>query len=198
MNITVFGGAFDPPHLGHLAVTRALLEQKLADEVWLLPVKIHAFEKNLSNEQHRLAMLELIHSPQTRIEVAELEQTGVNYTYKTLVALAAKHPEQTFSFVVGSDNLKQFHRWDEYEALIARFPFFIYPRAGYPLEPLYQNMRVIPHVQPVQVSSTQVRERVAAGRSISDLVHPLVERYIQDHTLYVGTAYIDKSSQRSR
>ena len=130
-------------------------------------------------------MLELLQTQHTRVEIAELEQTTTNYSYQTLTALAEKHPEHTFSFVIGSDNLKKFHLWDEYQKLVADFPFFVYPRAGYPLDPLYRNMKVIPEVRPVQVSSTQVRERVVAGKSISDLVHPFVERYIQDNNLYV-------------
>ncbi|NCN82385.1 MAG: nicotinate (nicotinamide) nucleotide adenylyltransferase [Candidatus Pacebacteria bacterium] len=185
MNVTLFGGAFDPPHLGHQAIAIELVAQQLADEVWFLPVKMHAFEKDLSSEVHRLAMLELLQIPHTRVELAELEQTTTNYTYQTLTALAAKYPEHTFNFVIGSDNLKKFHLWDEYQKLITEFPFFVYPRAGYLLDPLYRNMKVIPKVQPVLVSSTQVRECVAAGKSISDLVHPFVERYIQNNNLYV-------------
>jgi nicotinate-nucleotide adenylyltransferase len=80
MHITLFGGTFDPPHLGHSTIASALLEKQLADEVWFLPVGEHAFEKKFSPSQHRLAMLELVLETGQKIEQYELEQSGMSST----------------------------------------------------------------------------------------------------------------------
>lgn len=184
MDIAVFGGAFDPPHLGHLTIARQLLRQKLADQVWFLPVKYHPFLKDLTPEHHRLAMLELTLEPGMKINTFELEQSETTYTYNTLQQLAQLNPQYTFSFVIGSDNLQKFNQWDHYQDLVKEFPFFVYPRQGFPLQPLYENMRVISDVEEVKISSTQIRELIAAKKSVPELVHPAVAQYITQHALY--------------
>lgn len=187
MNISLFGGAFDPPHLGHTQVSRSLLEEKIADEVWYLPVKNHHFGKNMSDLSHRLKMLELIihNEPRIRIELYETKQEGINYTYQTMKGLCAQYPQHSFSFVIGSDNLAGYDRWLEKHPLLLDFPFYVYPRAGYLFEPMYPNMTPLKGFATVKVSSTEVREKVKKGESISKLVDPKVEQYIIEHGLYI-------------
>ncbi|PIY80668.1 MAG: nicotinate (nicotinamide) nucleotide adenylyltransferase [Candidatus Pacebacteria bacterium CG_4_10_14_0_8_um_filter_42_14] len=187
MNIALFGGAFDPPHEGHHLVATTILKEHKVDEVWFLPAREHPFLKPLSSGKDRVAMLELILSPGLKIETFELETDGISYTYKTLVALQEKYPDHNFSFVIGSDNLKSFDKWDEYEELVREFPFFVYPRPGFPMEPLFPNMTALSDETMVTASSTEVRERLARGESISELVEPVVEDYIRRQALYVGT-----------
>lgn len=199
MNISVFGGAFDPPHLGHQTVVSNLLETDLADEVWYLPVKTHHFEKNMVSAEHRLEMLKLVTAHESnksvidyrlsniKIEDYELHQDGINYTYDTLVALSQKYPEHIFSFVIGSDNLAGFHRWLENRPKLVDFPFFVYPRAGYPFEPMYENMTPLTNMPEITVSSTQIRAAIKNRESLKGLVIEEVEEYIKTHNLYLGT-----------
>ena len=187
MDIAVFGGAFDPPHLGHLTIARQLLKQHLANEVWFLPVKNHPFSKNLSAEEHRLAMLELMIEAQMRIETYELEQETVSYTYKSLKALVKQHSQHRFSFVIGSDNLQKFPEWDHATELAEQFQIFVYPRKTYPLSPLLINMQIIENVPEIEVSSTQIKELVKQGSDIKELVTPDILRYIQQNKLYSNT-----------
>jgi nicotinate-nucleotide adenylyltransferase len=186
MKITLFGGAFDPPHNGHIRIAEELLNQKIADEVWFLPSGNHAFEKVMQDEEDRETMLSSIIKPQMKLEKFELLQDGTNYTYRTLTSLTQRYPEHTFSFVIGSDNLAKFNQWDEYLKLIEEYTFYVYPRKGYSLSPLQKNMIVLEGVQQVDVSSTDVREKVKAGESISNLVPESVGKYIQEHKLYVA------------
>lgn len=187
MNISLFGGAFDPPHLGHQAVVANLLATELADEVWYLPVKNHHFAKQMESVEHRLAMLKLIvgDDSNVKIEEYELHQEGINYTYDTLVALSAQYPEHRFSFVIGSDNLLNFHRWLENRPLLLDFPFFVYPREGSLFAPLYRNMTPLTEMKTVEISSTQIREKIKAGQPITELVTKAVADYIVQHGLYV-------------
>lgn len=185
MNISLFGGAFDPPHNGHTQVTHALLAENIADEVWYLPVKNHHFGKKMSDINHRLAMLQLIvNHPRIRIELYETRQEGINYTYQTMKALASENPQHNFSFVIGSDNLGGYHRWLEKHPQLLEFPFYVYPREGFSFEPLYPNMTALKGFQTVKVSSTEIRDRVQKGQSITGLVDPKVEQYIIEQKLY--------------
>lgn len=194
MNISVFGGAFDPPHYGHHQVVSALLQNNLADEVWLLPAKNHPFGKVMSPAVHRVAMLELLIenisdlkpdlANKLKIELYEVEHDAVSYSYQTLQALASKFPEHNFSFVIGSDNLDAFHKWYGFPRLLA-FPFYVYPREGYPFKPMYDNMTALENMREVTVSSTQCRENRKMGTSLHTLVTKEVEEYIQENELYL-------------
>ncbi|HCC84763.1 MAG TPA: nicotinate (nicotinamide) nucleotide adenylyltransferase [Candidatus Pacebacteria bacterium] len=189
MNIILFGGAFDPPHLGHQQIAANLLAENLADEVWFVPVKQHSFAKQLSLPIHRLKLLQLQLLPKTKIELYEQEQVGINYTYNTLDALSARYSEHKFSWVIGSDNLAKFYLWGDasgrnYQALLKSYPFYVYPRHGFRFEPLHPGMISLPHFPEIEVSSTQVRARIAAGQTLTGFVTPAVADYIRDHQLY--------------
>ncbi len=188
MKVVIFGAAFDPPHLGHLMVIEQVLAKGLADQVWLVPAKSHPFGKPLSSPQHRIAMLTLTkdkctQAQKVQVQTYELEQDQISYTYHTLQAFSQKYPEHSFSFVMGSDNLARFGEWGG-QAVLAQYPFWIYPRTGYALEPLLANMRVMTGVEAVDISSTQVRQKVLAGQPIDHLVLPAVGQYILTHGLY--------------
>lgn len=189
MHVVVFGGAFDPPHLGHQAIAENILAMGVADEVWFVPVREHSFLKHLSAPQHRLAMLQLMVPKRCRIETYELETEGVNYTFNTLDALRAKYPQHQLSWIIGSDNLAQFHTWGDahgrdYTQLLAQYRFYVYPREGYAFEPLYEGMIPLPDMPMVTVSSTQVRAAIESGLPYKHLVSPAIEHYIATNKLY--------------
>ncbi|MFH2118394.1 MAG: nicotinate (nicotinamide) nucleotide adenylyltransferase [Candidatus Paceibacterota bacterium] len=191
MKIVLFGGAFDPPHLGHQHVAQELLDQKIADEVWYVPAREHPFSKPMSLAKHRLAMLELvIDDPRIKIEKYELEKEGVSYSRATLDYLASKYPQHHFAWIIGSDNLPDFHKWfdgqgRDYQDLLEHYHFYVYPRKNFPLEPLYKNMTPLEEMKEVEISSTTVRQSIKANQSIEDLVDFSVSEYIHTHHLYV-------------
>ena len=184
MKICIFGGAFDPPHLGHTTIAQTLLKHKKCAEVWFLPVGEHAFEKKMSSAADRTAMLELVLEPQMKIERYELDRTELSITYETLQALAVAYPQHTFSFVIGSDNIERFTEWHHYQEMLAQFPFWVYPRQGFPLTGLLPGMIALTEAEPIAVSSTEVRAAVRTGKSLEGLVNEQVAEYIQTHQLY--------------
>ncbi|MBD3279610.1 MAG: adenylyltransferase/cytidyltransferase family protein, partial [Candidatus Pacebacteria bacterium] len=110
MQVVLLGAAFDPAHLGHLQMTKAVLAQQLADQVWLVPTNQHPFGKTLSSAQHRLAMLKLLIADpvvkdQVKIITYELDQDQPSYSLATLQALAQQYPQHQFSWLIGADNL---------------------------------------------------------------------------------------------
>lgn len=202
MKIALFGGAFDPPHLGHSQVADYLLQNKLADEVWFVPVKHHPFEKKVTESKYRSAMLDLVLEelgPQAKIESFELESTATTYTANTLLSLQKKHPDHTFSWVIGSDNLEKLHTWGgPILKALETFTFWVYPRDGYPLfemlrrpsleEWLPEKHTIFPILGAplITASSSEVKARLAKNTKadVSDLVLPSVAEYIKVHDLY--------------
>lgn len=189
MKIAIFGGAFDPPHFGHQKVVTNFLKLNLVDELWLLPVKNHAFAKTMASAKDRLAMLGLLKENYfsklpVRICEYELEQTGTSITFKTLEALSEKYPQHQFSFLMGSDNLASFHKWHSFEELLRLYRFFIYPRSGYDFSLLRSGMIPLHDLEEMKVSSTEVKACLQNGADPNDLVPLEIVHYFRQHRLY--------------
>ncbi len=193
MNITVFGGAFDPPHFGHLKIINSLFEQKIADEVWLVPTGVHDFDKKMQSAEIRIAMLELLIAElppklqsKIKINTCELNRPGVSQTYDTLLELSAQKPQDKFSWIMGSDNLAKFHLWENYQRILTKFLVYIYPRLGFAMKPLYNGMVVLSGVEQVEVSSTKIKEILAkdSTEKLADFLPKTILQYIQLHNLY--------------
>jgi len=183
MKIILFGGAFDPPHRGHQQVVKNILQKKIADELWYVPVGTHDFQKEMSSAEHRVAMLKLILQDNTRIEDCEINRPGVDHTYDTLNELSDLYPEHEFSFLIGSDNLEKFHLWGSYEKMLKRYKFYVYPRKNFPMK-LLNNMIALKNSSEIDVSSTQIRSLVENGKSVEELVGLEMAEYIKKNNLY--------------
>lgn len=184
MHICLFGGAFDPPHVGHLQVAHSLLEKEICDEVWFVPVKQHPFGKEVQTNGHRVKMLELMLEPEMRVEEYELEHATKSYSFQTLEALSKQHPEHQISWVIGSDNLEKFHLWGDYQHLLEKYRVYVYPRKDFAFEPVREGMVCLENFPEVEVTSTRIRELLRQGKSVSGLVTKEVERYIRENELY--------------
>ena len=185
MKVALFGGAFDPPHLGHQQIAQKMIEHSIVDEVWYIPVYTHPWADRLGKWQmaayeHRKKMVELILTPGTKL----MEYQDVSFTYPTLVEFAKNYPEHDFSWVIGADNLPTFGDWDFYQQIISEFGVHVYPRRGFILEQLFEGMNLLTDFPEVVASSTLVREALNKGESISELVDLKVEQYIEENKLY--------------
>jgi len=200
MKIGLYGGSFNPVQNAHIAVIKKVLEKKLVDEVWVLPCKDHAFKNNLVSIDDRIAMLKLALKDITNVKInlIELSFDGKNYTSETVKKLR-KNYSHNFSFIVGTDILPEINDWHDFEYIKDTLPFIILNRKGYGLSKYNRILSELIVDEILTgfdlVSSTDVRDRVANGESISKLVPPNVEKYILDHKLYVNTIqYINPSS----
>ena len=199
MKILLFGGTFNPPHLGHQLMAEQALSQALAgnvfDQLWLLPVGQHSFAKQFVSQQDRVAMLSLMiasivqKNPLLKnkifIEKYELERDEESQTFTTLEALARQYPQHQFSFLIGADNLAKFHLWHDYQLMLSRYPFYVYPRTDYAFQPLYQGMIVLEGFPEMQVSSTQVRAALTNRNNLDNLLDAQVIAYIKEKRLFV-------------
>ncbi|MDO8523639.1 MAG: nicotinate (nicotinamide) nucleotide adenylyltransferase [bacterium] len=183
MRIALLGGAFNPPHLGHLLIAQQVLDFTDTEEVWFLPNYGQIPPKPVAAIEDRLAMTRLLRLPKTRVSTLEIDHTLDGDTINLVPFLPKEH---TFSFIIGSDQLSSFHLWGRWQELLEKVPFFVFPRYGYPNEPVYPGMTVISHELLVgsNMSSTKVRERVKQNLPIGTFVPEEVAAYIKEHGLY--------------
>ena len=208
MNIVLFGGAFNPPHIGHLIVIQQALELIEADQLWILPCFKHSFDKDLTSPTHRLAMLELLiqefpHDLQKKVKICPIEidyklsgqtheavqklQTKEKYLKdKNLLPPQSSIKDIKYSFLMGSDNLKDFEKWHQWQELIKTINFYIYPRNGYTQEKLYPNMTLLKSDTQVvtNFSSTIMRKRVKQNLSLKNFIPQSILKYLSTHSLY--------------
>lgn len=130
--IGLFGGSFNPPHVGHMLAVAYTLSIGEVDEVWALPVHQHAFEKDLESFEHRVEMLTLALAPlrQTCVSRVEQDLPAPNYTLHTVQHLRKLHPSASFRLIVGGDALAERHRWYGFEELTALAPLLVLRRAS--------------------------------------------------------------------
>jgi nicotinate-nucleotide adenylyltransferase len=182
MRIALFGGSFNPPHVAHQLACAYVLgtARPPVDEVWMVPAWKHPFDKQLVPFADRLAMCERSVTPfggRVSVSRIEAELGGESYTIETVQALKKRYPQHTFALVIGADLVDErvrWHRWPELERMIE---FIIVGRGGYPHEAASEL--VLP-----EVSSSEVRERIARGESVASLVPADVVDYIREHGLY--------------
>lgn len=171
----IFGGSFNPIHLGHIALARQVLAEGLADEVWLIVTPHNPLKagSDLLDEglRYRLAAEALAGEPKIRASRFEFDLPRPSYTWQTLRALRRAYPGRTFSLLIGADNWAAFSRWAHPEEILATTPVIVYPRPGYPLDTtaLPRGVRVI-DAPLLPYASTDIRRAVAAGRSIRGMV----------------------------
>ena len=173
MRVAVYGGSFNPPHLGHAMVAAWLLWADLADQVWLVPTFKHAFGKDLAPFLRRVALCEALAEavgPRVKVCTVESELPSPSYTIDTLNRLREHNPDRTFRLVIGADVLSETERWKDWSVLEARYPPIVVGRQGYPSPPGTISFP--------GVSSTEVRARIASGQPIEHLVPRGVLRLI--------------------
>jgi nicotinate-nucleotide adenylyltransferase len=200
MRIGVFGGTFDPVHLGHLILAEQCREQAALDQVWFLPSARppHKLDQPFSPFAYRAEMLALALAGHSAFRVEELEKDrpGPSYTADTLDELARLHPGNEWCLLLGADTLADLPQWHEPARIIASASLLVAARPGSGVVsaeelrhelhlPTNAPLRVqIAHVPLIDISSTDLRRRVAEGRSIRYLVPRSVECYIQTKRLY--------------
>ena len=183
--IGVLGGSFDPPHCGHLLLATYALAVAPIDGLLIVPAYAHAFGKDSTPFEHRLAMVRLAFSviDPARIAISEIERElpAPSYTYRTLEALTAQLPNARFRWIVGSDIVKDTSRWTNLPRVIELAPFFVIGRGGHDAPEHEHAPLDLP-----EASSTAVRARVREGHAIAGLVSRDVEDYVRAHGLYRG------------
>lgn len=180
MEVALIGGSFNPPHIGHLIAAHYVRATQPVEEVWLLPSFRHPFGKSLAPFEHRVRMCEALcedTSGWLKVSQVEREVGGEGRTVDTLDFLRARHSGVQFTFVIGSDILPDLPRWKDFARLQTLARVLVLQRAGYPSPVAFGPPLV-------EVSSTQIRDRLARGDLPGELVPRAVLQYAQAHGLY--------------
>lgn len=154
----IFGGSFDPPHVGHVLFVRYVLVTALVDRVIVVPVRSHAFDKKLLGYDERLELVRIAFADEPRALVSDVERQlpDPSYTYNSVAALREQYPGDTLRLLVGTDVAAETHRWHRWDELRGLAPPIIIGRAGL----LPRSEEAIDLVLPV-VSSTELRRVLA-------------------------------------
>ena len=200
MRIGILGGSFDPVHYGHLLLAECCREDCQLDQVWFVPTAISPHKLLLAPApaKARIAMLELVAGGSQEFVVCQLEalRGGISYTVDTLEMIAKQQPEADLFFLMGADTLQDLPRWRQ-PARICQLALPVVIRRGDQAEPdwelmqgfvpqdrLMQARQLQVQMPGVDLSSSEIRRRLAAGLSIRYQTPRAVEKYIQTHGLY--------------
>jgi len=178
MHVALFGGSFNPPHLGHQLAALYALETSDVDQLWFVPCFRHPFEKQLESFDDRLHMCRAAAEPlgpRAKVKDIERELGGTSRTLTTVRALKAQYPEVRFSLVIGSDLLDEIDSWYGAQTLRQLISFLVVGRQGTATESAF----AIPNI-----SSTDVRERLLSGDGVEAIVPRGVLAFIRDRGLY--------------
>ena len=191
MRIGIFGGSFDPIHIGHAIIAQHIISSCAVDRLWFMvspvnPLKVGKMRQVADTD--RLRMVEMVSHPMDGVETSAFEFTmpRPSYTIDTLNALQAKFPDDDFYLVIGGDNWEVFSKWRNSDEILAKYHLLVYPRLGYQVNiPDELKERVILVDAPIiELSSTEIRERLAKGQSVRYYVPDEVLGYIERHDLY--------------
>ncbi len=198
-----FGGTFDPPHYGHLAPPRAALAAGVTDRVLLAPAFAppHKGGRAFAPYEDRVRMLRMLIAGLPDMEVCEAEREfGLfpSYTYEVLERLAEREPETRLQLLIGGDSLAQLHTWYRGRELAERWDVITYPRAGvtpdrsllrrhWPEDLVEKLEKGVLQAPFFEISSTEVRKKMAIGENPVTFIPEEIWNYIRDHRLYAGS-----------
>jgi nicotinate-nucleotide adenylyltransferase len=201
MRIGIFGGAFDPIHVGHLILAERCRDDAGLDEVWFLPTfsPPHKADRPLTRFEHRCEMVSLAITgqPKFRVETLEKELPPPSYTAATLAALRDRHTDHNFRLILGADSVADLPKWHEPRQVVERAGLIVVPRPGAELWdgprlaaalglPADAVSLTVVESPLVEIASRDIRKRVAEGKSVRFQVPRAVEEFIRERGLYRG------------
>ncbi len=190
--IGLYFGTFNPIHIGHLVLANHMVEFSDLDEVWFVITPQSPFKTNQSllDNHHRYQMVyeALEDYPNLRPSKVEFDLPQPNYTINTLAHLYEAHGESYhFSLIMGEDNLKSFHKWKNYEAILENHDIYVYPRisTGKTEDFLKQHPKIHQIEAPImEISSSFIRKQHALGKNIRPLLPERVWKYMDEMNFY--------------
>lgn len=187
MKIGIFGGSFNPIHLGHQEIVKYILQEMKLDKIFVVPVGIPSHRNDiLEHALHRFHMCQLAFENFEKVEVLDIEikKKVPCYTYDTLMEIRNIYgKDQEYFEIIGEDSLNYFHSWKKADEILKFATLLVLQRA--PLQLVSENPSILVLNSPdFPVSSTEIREKLQQGEEEISWLSPKVLEYIQTHTLY--------------
>ena len=191
MRIGIFGGSFNPIHTGHAIIAQHIIGSGLVDQLWMMVSPVNPLKAGNARQvadTDRLRMVEMVtrHIEGVEPSAFEFSMPRPSYTIDTLNTLQEKFPDDEFYLVTGADNWQIFDKWRNSEEILAKYHLLVYPRLGYEVnipERLKERVTLV-DAPIIELSSTQIRERLANGQSVRYYVPDEVLGYIERNNLY--------------
>ena len=189
-NIGLLFGSFNPIHNGHISLATFILKHKPLDEIWFVVSPLSPFKKSkiLLDKNDRLDMVKVAIKPFKKFFVSDIEfkMKTPNYTIDTLNEIKKKYPEDSFSLIIGEDNLENFKNWKDSNLIIENFKIYVYPRS-FSKSKLNLNFNTLYKINAptINISSTDIREFIKKNEDIDGLLSPEVLDQIKKKKFYL-------------
>ncbi|HEY6172330.1 MAG TPA: nicotinate-nucleotide adenylyltransferase [Candidatus Kapabacteria bacterium] len=189
--IGIFGGAFDPPHIGHLIAAQYAAEQLSLDKVIFVPSGNHPFKEGalVASAEQRFAMTKLAIAGNPLFDVSDVEirKEGKSYTFETLEYFCSLYPNGTLSFLIGTDNIKDFSSWKHPEKIVEFATVVVLNREVVRIpkqENEFMARFLYLDTPTIEISSTEVRNRLAEHKAVRYMIRNGVELFLDMTGLY--------------
>ena len=194
--VGLFFGSFNPIHIGHLILANYILEHSDMQELWFVVSPQNPFKekKSLLNDHNRLDMVQLAikNYPKMRASNVEFSLPTPSYTIDTLTYLQEKHPDYSFSLIMGEDNLGSLHKWKNYDLLLQNYQVIVYPRifgediSSSPNVTQLKNHHNIHKIDApiIELSATEIRDMIKSGKNVRPMLPPEVFEYLDGSSFY--------------
>lgn len=191
MKIGLYFGTFNPIHIGHLIIANHMAEYSDLDKIWMVITPHNPFKKKstLLDNHHRYQLVQraLENYPKLEASTIEFNLPQPNYTITTLIHIQEKYPDDTFCLIMGEDNLKSFHKWKNYEAILEHYDIYVYSRVSE--GSIDHQFKEHPKINPVnapimEISSTAIRRGIKEGKNVRPLLSEEAWRYIDEMNFY--------------
>lgn len=191
LHVGLFGGTFDPPTNAHLLAAQRAKEVLELDQIWFIPAYQNPLKegKGITDPAIRMELVAaaINDHPGFSLNTTELDHPGYSYTIETIRRITRDYPVYRFTLLMGADLFESFHRWKHPEEILESLSVAIIPRGGHVIQGeamKWLDMVNILEIEPVTLSSTEVREKIRFGESVADLVDPVVLKIIEARGLY--------------
>lgn len=189
MKIGLYFGSFNPIHIGHLAIANYLVSFTELDQVWFIVSPQNPFkeQKGLLDDIHRYAIISRAIEDYSFLRVSNIEfsMPRPSYTIDTLVYLHEKYPQYQFSLIMGADNLRNFHKWKNYEQILSEYLIYVYPRLDTDIEICIKHPSIkIVEAPRIEISASFIRQAIKDGKDIQAFLPYKAWKYIDEMNFY--------------
>lgn len=193
----LFFGSFNPIHIGHLIIAETAADMENIAEVWFVVSPHNPFkpQSSLLNQYDRLHLAELatVDNPRLKASNIEFNLPKPSYTIDTLTYLQERYPNRHFILLMGEDNLQHLHKWKNYEQILKHYAILVYPRFNYSTDAFKDHEKITRLSVPLlDISATDIRQRIAAGKSVRYMLPEPVYQYV------MKTSWWRQSSQPTK
>ena len=191
MKVGLYFGSFNPIHIGHLIIANHLVEYSSLDQVWFVVTPHNPFKKksSLLDDHHRYQMVDRAVESYSKLRACDIEFNlpQPNYTINTLVHLEERYPDHEFALIMGTDNLKSFHKWKNYEQILDSYSIYVYPRLNNdPVRSEFDQHTKINFIDApiMEISSTFIRKAIKDQKIVRPMLPDAVWTYLDEMNFY--------------